>query len=128
MPSLVHGYVVVVLALGFSRVAAIMMEHRDMFGRRRGQLHALAGLVYLGVLLWGYLVEAGLVQRIALGLVGVALPLSAAHGFGHRGVKNVASGALDPHATVTHAEMLEHAFYQVGRRLGLSTISLHVRV
>ncbi len=53
---------------------------------------------------WAY--DAGLSS------LGVAVTLSAASGFGHRAVRNEASGVLDEHATVTHAEMLEHSFYQ----------------
>jgi hypothetical protein len=50
---------------------------------------------------------------VLLGVLGIATTLSAARAFDHRNVKNRASGALDDDATVTHAEMVEHAFYQV---------------
>ena len=50
-----------------------------------------------------------------LGLLGIQLTLSAARGFGsHKHTKNVASGVLDNEATVSHSEMIEHSFYQVG--------------
>jgi hypothetical protein len=40
------------------------------------------------------------------------LSLTAAFEFQHKRVKNVASGALDPHATISHSEMIEHAWYE----------------
>lgn len=49
----------------------------------------------------------------SLGLCGVYLAHSASTSFHHANVKNVASGTLDSHATVTNAEMVEHVFYQV---------------
>ncbi len=109
-PSLLQAYSWGVMLFGFARIGTVMLLHHDMvpcavfcadcvthtrgqFGRRRGQLHALSGLLYLCILVWGYLAEASLTQRVTLGVVGICLPLSAASGFGHRGVKNVASGA-----------------------------------
>lgn len=55
-----------------------------------------------------------LLYDAGLGVLGTALTLSAAFDFraAHSRVKNVASGALDDDATVTFAEMMEHAFYQ----------------
>jgi hypothetical protein len=47
-----------------------------------------------------------------LGGCGIFLAYSAAEDFGHKHVVNSASGTLDEHATVTHAEMREHVFYQ----------------
>lgn len=52
---------------------------------------------------------------VALGLLGIALTFSAAEDFkgAHAKVKNIASGALDREATVSHSEMVEHGFYQI---------------
>ena len=49
-----------------------------------------------------------------LSCLGLAVSYSAAVGFeaAHSKVKNEASGTLDPSATVTFSEMLEHCFYQ----------------
>jgi hypothetical protein len=50
-----------------------------------------------------------------LGCLGIATTLTAARDFPHRLVKNEEgqSGSLSETAIVTHAEMIEHAFYQV---------------
>jgi hypothetical protein len=60
--------------------------------------------------------RASLAFDLALGVAGVVLALTAAFEFKdphlERRVRNVASGPLDPDQTVTHEEMLEHAFYQ----------------
>lgn len=50
-----------------------------------------------------------------LGCLGIATTLTAARDFPHKLVKNEEgqSGSLSETAIVTHAEMIEHAFYQV---------------
>ena len=54
------------------------------------------------------------VWDVGLGVLGTAATLTAASDFAHhKRVKNVASGVLDEDATVSHAEMIEHSFYQV---------------
>ena len=54
----------------------------------------------------------GVYYHFILGVAGVTLTLTAAFEFQHKNVKNIASGTLDEHATVTYNEMIEHAFYQ----------------
>lgn len=105
--------------LFFLGLAAVLSQHVDLFTRKqRGRYHALLGLVYLFFLVWGLLDAADVVSAprvfldLVLGLWGALLAFSATE-FGHKGVKNVASGTLDPHATVTHSEMIEHVFYQL---------------
>lgn len=91
------------------------------FKKRVGSRHARLGLIHLVFLLMGYIEVAGfievprsmmLIYHIILGWSGVALTVTAAEEFQHKNVKNFASGTLDEHATVTHGEMIEHAFYQ----------------
>ncbi len=53
-----------------------------------------------------------IVYDTILGALGICLTLTAAHEFGHKNVRNRASGTLDEDATVTYDEMIEHAFYQ----------------
>jgi len=118
----------------FSYLLGVLFQHPRIFLKRHGRAHAILGLCYLFWLLFGFsnLISSFLsisskdetsssygsklfnavVFDIVLGLLGIALPLSAAFEFKHHGIKNVASGTLDEHATVTHNEMIEHAFYQ----------------
>jgi len=63
---------------------------------------------------------------VLLACSGTVLTLTAASGFGHRNVRNPASGTLDETATVTHAETLEHAFYQVLN--GIQAVYLHALI
>ncbi len=106
---------------------ATMARRPSMFTRRHGRAHRLLGAAHLALLalgvadvaLWHWHAHAGgaraatrLTYDMALSACGVALALSAAAAFDHRNVVNKASGALDVDATVTHAEMVEHAFYQ----------------
>lgn len=91
-----------------------------MFTRKHGRNHAIIGLIYLVCLLYGLFSVSvdnisplsRIVYDISLGVVGTLLPLTAARDFGHKNIKNVASGTLDEHATVTYSEMIEHSFYQ----------------
>ena len=64
-----------------------------------------------------------LLSDLLLCVSGTALTLTAASGFGHRNVKNVASGALEKDTTISYAEMAEHAFYQVLN--GVQVVYLH---
>jgi hypothetical protein len=50
--------------------------------------------------------------HIVLSVVGIVLTLTAAYEFKHKNVRNIASGTLDEHTTVTFDEMIEHSFYQ----------------
>lgn len=95
-----------------------------LFFVRKGQKHALTGLCYLlwlvlgfGDAIWPSLSGSAAVRHfyydVILGCLGTVLTLSAAYGFNHQRIQNVASGTLDEHATVTHAEMIEHSFYQL---------------
>ncbi|KAG8470789.1 hypothetical protein KFE25_009210 [Diacronema lutheri] len=92
-----------------------------LFWGRYGRRHRLFGAAYLAWLLVGFADVAaptGTFSRVAfdvvLSLLGLALTLSAAFDFRrhHEAVRNAASGALEPDATVTFSEMIEHAFYQ----------------
>jgi hypothetical protein len=95
--------------------------HPTMFTKRFGIRHRLFGAIYLSWLCVGYAdailktpsFEKALIYDSILGVLGIALTLSAAGDFQHKNVKNVASGVLDEHATVTYGEMIEHSFYQV---------------
>ncbi|KAJ1441116.1 hypothetical protein B484DRAFT_322662 [Ochromonadaceae sp. CCMP2298] len=88
-----------------------------MFVKQQGRRHAINGLLYFAWLgigflnLWHQIVNY-LLFDVVLGVLGTALPLSAAMDHQHRNVRNSASGTLDEHATVTHSEMIEHSFYQ----------------
>jgi hypothetical protein len=124
---------VALLALGAQGVfmgalLATVAQNAGMFVRRHARTHRLLGLVYLCALVAGLCdvalvvsggaAELGLGARrlafhVALGCLGVALTLSAAHDFrSHEHVKQKASGTLEKHATVTVSEMLEHSFFQ----------------
>ncbi|CAM9169263.1 unnamed protein product [Ectocarpus fasciculatus] len=90
-----------------------------MFTKRHGRTHTTLGLLYLLWITMGFidvLTGAGMVDALLfhalLGSLGICLTLAAAHEFQHKNVKNVASGVLDEHATVTYGEMIEHSFYQ----------------
>ena len=109
------------LALG---VLVVWNGAKLFVNRRHGRNHASTGLAYLAVIAVSFLDASGIAylpsaNRLGhlaldsvLGAVGIVLTLTAASDFKHVGVKNIASGTLDAHATVTHGEMIEHAFYQ----------------
>lgn len=94
----------------------------SMFVKRHGRKHALAGLVYLLWISWGFfsllapklhvMFIPDFAYDVGLGVLGTVLTLYAAFEFQHKNVKNFASGTLDEHATVTYGEMIEHSFYQ----------------
>jgi hypothetical protein len=110
-----------------------VMENAGMFVKRHGRMHRICGAAYLCLLAVGFLDlyftlfdwnSYGLAYHASLGLLGTVLTLTAAFEFQHKHVKNVASGTLDEHATVTFDEMIEHSFYQ-GLNL-FQIIYLHV--
>jgi len=87
--------------------------------KQQGRRHALLGLAYFLWISTGFLnllrheeMVNFLLFDVVLGILGILLPLSAAEDFSHKRIKNIASGTLDAHATVTHSEMIEHSFYQ----------------
>lgn len=95
----------------------------QMFLKRQGRKHAITGILYLLWIGLGFvdlvfpflprdLMSVPIAYDVLLGVLGVCLTLFAAFEFQHKHVKNVASGTLDEHATVTYGEMIEHAFYQ----------------
>jgi hypothetical protein len=109
-----------------------------MFFKRFGRRHIICGFIYLlwimlGFIKYGYgynifAISAlssysirllytkpldTLCYDIILGILGISLTLTAAFEFQHKRVRNIASGALDAHATITYNEMIEHSFYQI---------------
>jgi hypothetical protein len=102
----------------------IIFNAPRLFTKRIGRRHAQTGAAYLFWLAAGYITviysyyvdaPAGMHHVLfdgVLGVLGITLTLTAAHEFGHKSVRNRASGTLDEDATVTYDEMLEHAFYQ----------------
>lgn len=108
MESLIAAALLLLLAL----LAVPLCAHPGMFTRRRARAHRLTGLLLLSLLLAGFFLlfssdtprRWGLLFDCVLSSVGIAVTLSAARDFAHEGVRNEASGTLDPHATVTHSE------------------------
>lgn len=96
-------------------VAAVTVVNcRALLLPRRGRAHRLSGLAHLLLLAWllrNLRSPASTAAMAALGVVGAAAAYTASVSFKHTRL-NDASGTLDAHATVTSAEMLEHAFYQ----------------
>jgi hypothetical protein len=101
----------------------IIPQAITIFTKRLGRQHAIFGGAYLIWLVIGFssalFPESSIATHIkawqydfVLGFLGISLTLSAASNFGHKNIKNVASGTLDEHATVTYNEMIEHSFYQ----------------
>ncbi len=101
-------------------VALLSLWHaRALFGGARGRLHRVLGAAELLVLALGFadVLWAAAPSRAALdvglGLLGALLAASAL-AFGHTRVpRQQRSGTLDPHATVSRGEMLEHVFFQL---------------
>jgi hypothetical protein len=110
------------IALGCAFLVVVfltMVGNTVMFTRVHGRRHALNGLAYFLWISTGFLLHltkseiiSHIVFDVVLGVLGTFLALSAAYDFGHKNIKNVASGTLDEHATVTYNEMIEHSFYQ----------------
>jgi hypothetical protein len=111
---------------------AAVAVHPRMFTRQHGRAHRLMGSAHLFLLALGLADVVAytapqplrfLLSDLLLCVSGTALTLTAASGFGHRNVKNTASGALEKHTTISHAEMVEHAFYQALN--GVQIVYLH---
>eukprot|EP00667_Euglena_gracilis_P015339 EG_transcript_15944 len=106
------------LLLFAAELASAVIPRAGMFFKRYDRAHRLSGLAHLVWLGVGFLtipfpLLPSLWYDVVLGVSGIVLTLTAAHNFrSHRNVTNVASGTLDEEATVTHAEMVEHSFYQ----------------
>lgn len=108
-------------ALFFGLLLLVIARNPVMFLKRFGRSHAQNGLIYLSVLAIGFYdafvksldYKLLLLYNVLLGTFGSLLPLTAASEFKHKRVKNIASGTLDVHATVTYNEMIEHCFYQL---------------
>ena len=144
----------------FTGLSLHVVPHASMFVKRYARRHRICGLMYLVWLMAGIIhlglstlamqgqgKQQGTMQEwpsigylcydVVLGVLGVALTLSAAFDFSSHGrIKNpgvklksdqilnhrstipplsllhTASGALDETATVTQSEMIEHSFYQ----------------
>ena len=123
--ALVDGATLWTSVIFFSALGCVVGSNGgSLFLRRRyGHKHAYTGLLYLSVLTASFLDGIAVIPLpnepsrvaadVALGALGILLTLTAAADFKHHGVKNVASGTLDKHATVTHGEMIEHSFYQL---------------
>lgn len=118
-----HGQLVMpalLVAVSSAVLASVLLQHPRMFVKAHGRVHRMTGLVFLVWIVIGFVqVFTGLCMMeslwsydIILGVLGTTLALSAAFEFKHKHVRNVASGTLDEHATVTFAEMIEHSFYQ----------------
>lgn len=120
------------LGFFFLPLCLIVSQNKHLFTKRYGRKHRIVGLVQLVWLNLGYLwilydliknsqeIEDNNFLKIILydtilGILGTSATLTAASEFKkvHEKVKNVASGTLEPQATVTYAEMIEHSFYQI---------------
>lgn len=108
-----------ILLFGLS-VFAVILQHPRMFMKSHGRVHTTLGMLYLVWItagfareFWGNASTYQLQFHTILGLLGISLTAAAAMEFKHKNVRNVASGTLDKHATVTYNEMIEHIFYQV---------------
>lgn len=107
------------LAIFGACIYAVVLSNPVMFTKRHGRVHTTLGLLYLLWITIGFVREFSgialvpdLLLHVVLGALGISLTLAAAYEFQHKNVKNIASGVLDEHATVTYAEMIEHSFYQ----------------
>ena len=107
----------------FFLLSTVIIQRPSMFTKRLGRKHSILGAFYLIWLIYGisdctavvfgsHIISNYIAYDIILGCAGVLLPLTAAYEFKHYNVKNIASGTLDEHATVTYNEMIEHSFYQ----------------
>jgi hypothetical protein len=116
--------------LFFISLYYLLVHHPTIFFKRHGRKHALTGLIYLIWISLGFVdlllphirgstslethqpMITYWIYDVVLGVLGTILTLYAAFEFQHKNIKNVASGTLDEHATVTYGEMIEHSFYQ----------------
>ena len=118
------------LALFFVPLLVTVLRNPSLFTKRYGRHHRVLGGVLLLWLVLGFCwilfdllcAPSDVTHRwccvtydIILGILGTAATLSAAKDFKrvHEKVQNVASGTLEPEATVTYSEMIEHSFYQI---------------
>jgi hypothetical protein len=110
-----------VLVVGSSAIlGSVLVRHPRMFVKSHGRVHRITGLLFLIWIGLGFvqvfsnlsIVGSSLLYDTVLGIIGTSLALSAAFEFKHKNVRNIASGTLDEHATVTYGEMIEHSFYQ----------------
>jgi hypothetical protein len=109
------------VALFAALLISTLLADLRVFTKKHGRRHAMTGILYLSLLVIGFVniyceifhwEEYGAVYHCSLGLTGILLTFTAAYEFQHKNIKNVASGTLDEHATVTFDEMVEHGFYQ----------------
>ena len=128
-------FFVLLLGIVLTREIALRLKGSSLFFKKAPQphKHGYIGFSYLMLLLLGFWHSSSLVMDskllhekhmiigsviplavydILLGVMGIVLTLTASRDFPHKTIKNVASGTLDEHATVTYSEMIEHAFYQ----------------
>ena len=128
-------FFVLLLGIVLTRELALRLKGSSLFFKKAPQphKHGYIGFSYLMLLLLGFWHSSSLVMDskllpekhmiigsviplavydILLGVMGIVLTLTASRDFPHKTIKNVASGTLDEHATVTYSEMIEHAFYQ----------------
>lgn len=100
----------------------VLLNARSLFLHKHARRHRLVGMVYLlflGVFVGSIEVRDSAALLLAVdvlfGVLGCYLTYSAAYDFEkhHKRVDNRGkSGTLEQDKTVTHAEMLEHLFYQ----------------
>ncbi len=112
----------------FLSLYQLLAYYPTIFLKKHGRKHALTGFVYLVWISLGFVdlmrpidhvngepqqpIVPYILYDTILGIIGTVLTLFAAFEFQHKNIKNVASGTLDEHATVTYGEMIEHSFYQ----------------
>lgn len=107
---------------------AVASNRQKIFMSGKGVNHKIAGFMLLIWIMIGYydaiymhfgppssmlLCKSRFIYDIMLSTLGYVTTISAASDFPHKGIKNMASGVLDKHATVTQSEMIEHSFYQL---------------
>lgn len=139
LPSQID-FIGVLISLFAAILIATLVSDWGIFTKKHGRRHAITGALYLSILAIGFtnvyteLVNwetYGVVYHYALGITGIILTSTAAYEFKHKNIKNVASGTLDEHATVTFGEMIEHSFYQglnLAQIIFFHTIALHVNL
>ena len=112
------------LRLFLSVITAVSIRHANhLFLSAHGRSHrTLGGAQLVWILLGAYLCGQRNVRPLMivfydliLALLGTTATLSAARDFPHKYVKNARgqSGSLGERASITQAEMIEHAFYQI---------------
>lgn len=123
--ALVELAVDVALVVFFCCVLGYIVSNARMLLPKYARAHRILGVAlffHLAVGAWDARRSVSLLRAgwplyaydALLSCLGLAVSYSAAVGFAsaHAKVKNEASGTLDPSATVTVSEMLEHCFYQ----------------